>query len=232
MGRFRSGLLLAGAVGCATVVALPLLTPARAADMATYYHAGAWDAFSGRGDDGHLVCGVGNTNPADSRRVMMRFTIGGQDVTFTASKPDWNIPANSQASVVMQVGLNTPWTEQATGNGHELSWTLDRTSIQSFDAQFRASSSMTLTFPNGNEPPWSVPLTGSTMISNAFGKCITDLTARSQASSPVAVAQPSAPTQPVAVAPAAPAPATSPAPATPPAPAATSPTSPTAKPPQ
>lgn len=194
--------LIAGAAFIGSVAA------AGAAELATYYHVGAWDAFSGRNDDGSLVCGVGNTNPADGRRFMMRFTIGGTDLTFTARKPSWNIPDNTRTPVVVQVGLGTPLTEQATGSGQALNWTMDRGSAQGFDAQFRRASSMTLTFPDGNEPPWTVPLNGSTAISNAFGRCITDLTARAQASGalPAPTPAPQGPTQPFSSGPGAPPP--------------------------
>ncbi|MDR3535358.1 MAG: hypothetical protein P4L71_02540 [Acetobacteraceae bacterium] len=217
MGRFGASLLAIGAV--ATLGGAFLVGGAAAADLVTYYHAGAWDAFSGRGDDGRLVCGIGNTNPADGRRLMLRFTIGGEDVTFSATKPAWTIPANTPAPVVMQVGLDTPWTQQATGNAQMMSWTLDRTAIQAFDAQFRRASSMTLTFPDGNEPPWTVPLTGSTAISNAFGRCITDLTQRTRATggAPPSAAPSQGPTQPFATPPAGDA-------APPPAPSGTAPT--------
>jgi hypothetical protein len=40
---------------------------------------------------------------------------------------------------------------------------------------------MTLTFPDGNEPPWTVSLAGSTAISDAFGRCVRDLTRQVQA---------------------------------------------------
>ena len=53
---------------------------------------------------------------------------------------------------------------------------------------------MTVSFPSGNEPPWTIGLNGSTAISNAFGRCVTDLTQRagSQQSAPA----PTGPTQP------------------------------------
>ncbi|MBN8928269.1 MAG: hypothetical protein BGO51_19365 [Rhodospirillales bacterium 69-11] len=165
----------------------------RAAELATYYHVGSWDAFSGRGEDGRYVCGVGNTNP-DGRRFTLRFVIGGTEVLFSASKPSWNIPADTQVPVVMQIGLDAPWTMQAHGNEHALSWTMERAAIQTFDEQFRRAMSLTLSFPEGNEAPWTVPLNGSTAISNAFGRCITDLTARSGGTSPAAA--PQGPTQP------------------------------------
>jgi hypothetical protein len=62
---------------------------------------------------------------------------------------------------------------------------------------------MTVSFPNGNEPPWTIGLNGSTAISNAFGRCVTDLTQRAGAQQPAAgpsgATQPfgQAPTQPV-----------------------------------
>jgi len=69
---------------------------------------------------------------------------------------------------------------------------------QIFDRQFRAAQSMTVTFPDGNELPWTISLDGSTAISNAFGRCITDLTRQLQSGQPppaVTPVQPSA-TQP------------------------------------
>lgn len=195
--------LIAGAALAGPVAA------ASAAELTTYYHVGAWDAFSGRDDDGRPVCGVGNTNPADGRRFMIRFTIGENDVTFTARKPSWTIPDNTKAPVVMQVGLETPWTAQARGSGQALNWTLDRSAAQVFDAQFRRASSLTLTFPEGNEAPWTVPLNGSTAISNAFGRCITDLAARAQAAGglPTSALPPTqGPTQPFSSGPGAPTP--------------------------
>ena len=50
--------------------------------------------------------------------------------------------------------------------------------MQTFDAQFRRASSMTVTFPAGRERPWVLSLAGSTAASNAMGRCVTDLTQR------------------------------------------------------
>lgn len=182
--------LRSGTIGALLFCAVSL--PASAA-MSVYYHVGSWDAFSGPGADGKPVCGIGSTNPADGQSFSMRFQIGGETVVFQAKKPTWNIPDGTQVSVVLQIGLNTPWTLQAVGNGQIVEWSLDRDAMQAFDAQFRRGSSMTLTFPAGSEPPWMVALNGSTAISNTFGRCVTDLTRR-------AAAQPGAtgqePTQP------------------------------------
>jgi hypothetical protein len=188
------------------------LTPAAAlAQMQTYYHAGTWDAFSGRSDKGDAVCGVGSTIPSDGRRLSIRFGIGGTQTDFSASKPEWSIPPNTPVIVVVQLGLSMPWTMHATGHDHNIDWTLDPNSFQTFDAQFRSAPSMTLTFPNGNEAPWLLSLTGSTIVSDTFGRCVRDLTQQVQA----AGAQGKAPLAPSA----APAPQASTQPFSPPAPA-------------
>ena len=182
------------------VLCCALATPA-AADMTVYYHVGSWDAFSGPGDDGKPVCGVGSTNPTDHRSLSIRYEVGGDTTLFQAKKPNWNIPQGTQITVVMQLGLDSPWNLQAVGNGQIVEWSLDRDAIQLFDQQFRRGSSMTLSFPQGNEPPWTIGLNGSTAISNAFGRCVRDITQRAQqAAAPAAPAQA---TQPYGQAPAA-----------------------------
>jgi hypothetical protein len=183
-------------------VGIALVTPvASMAQTQVYYHVGAWDAFSGRNQNGGAVCGVGNTNPTGSRRLSIGFDIGGTDTAFTASKPDWSIPENTQVRVVMQIGLNTPWTVQATGHENSIEWSLDRNGMVPFDQQFRSATSMTLTFPDGNEPPWTVPLTGSAAIADAFSRCVRDLTRQVQAAQPPTAVTPASPgpTQPFAV---------------------------------
>lgn len=200
-----------------------LCAGAASAAMTVYYHAGGWDAFSGLGDNGKAVCGIGITNPADNRSFSLRFQVSGDTVTFQAKKPSWNIPEGTQLSVVMQVGLETPWNLQGVGNGQVVEWALDRNTVQTFDAQFRRANSMTLTYPAGNEAPWTIGLNGSTAISNAFGRCVTEMAqreaAQTQAAAPVAD---QAATQPYSSQAATP-PATAPAP---PQPAASGPSQP------
>jgi hypothetical protein len=124
------------------------------ADMSVYYHTGSWDAFSGPGADGKLVCGIGSTNPTASQSFSLRFTIGGDDtVMFEARKPSWTIPAGTQLPVVMQVGLDPPWNIKGTGNGQMVEWTIDSAAMQTFDAQFRRAGSMTVNFPREMNHP-------------------------------------------------------------------------------
>lgn len=194
----------------ALVVALGsnvVMAPVAMAQVKTYYHVGAWEAFSGRDDKEGPVCGISNTIPPDNRRLSLSFDIGGTNTKFSASKPGWEIPDNTRVTVVMQIGLNTPWAAQATGHDHTIDWTLTPATMQTFDKQFRFSPSMTVAFPNGSEAPWLIVLTGSTAISDTFARCIRDLTLQVQSAQPPAAA-PAAPvaTQPFGASPAAPAP--------------------------
>ncbi len=178
--NYLSGLL-------ALTIAVAPAVPA-AAQVQNYYHSGAWTAFSGRNPTGAAVCGISTSDPSNTRDLSVRFDIGGTVTTFSASKPDWTIPDDTHVTVVMQVGLNLPWTVQAIGHGRAIDWTLDSAAIQQFDRQFRSAPSMTLTFPDGNEPPWALSLTGSTAISDTFGRCIRDLTRQVQSNPPPAAA--------------------------------------------
>jgi hypothetical protein len=187
----------AATLACLAAMAVALTPIAAVAQMRTYYHVGAWDAFSGRSDSGGAVCGVGTTNRTEQRSLSIRFDIGGSETMFAASKPDWSIPQDTRVTVVMQIGLDTPWTQQASGNGHSINWALDRNAMQVFDRQFRGAASMTVTFPEGNEPPWTLSLAGSTAISDTFARCVRDLTRQVRATQPRADdAPPQGPTQP------------------------------------
>ena len=163
-----------------TALALGAATSAGAA-VNIYYHAGGWDAFDGTGDDGQPMCGAGSYNPRDGRSFSLRFPVNSNDVVFIASKPSWNVPNGTTMPVVMQIGLDRPWTAQAEGDGQRIHWTIGRDAMGEFDAQFRAASSMTVSFPNGSEQPWVIALNGSTAVSNAMGRCIRQMAQRAAA---------------------------------------------------
>ena len=188
-------------MGLAAIILTSVVAPAAAqSQIQTYYHAGMWDAFSGRNGKSGAVCGISNTDPSDNRRLAIRFDIGGTDTQFSVSKPGWAIPNNTRITVVMQVGLNPPWTEQGTGHGTTIDWSMNGEAVPAFYRQFRAASSMTLTFPDGNEPPWTELLAGSSAIADTLDRCVRDLTRQVQAAggaAPPANAAPG-PTQPFA----------------------------------
>lgn len=166
------------------IIATTLAAGPAMAAMTTYYHAGVWDAFSGRGDNGEAVCGAGTTNPNDGRAFSLRWQIGGTQLLFRANKPSWQIADGTPITVVMQIGTNVPWTSQATGRGTTVSWTFNSDMIEQFDQQFRRGTTLTVSFPSGNEPPWALSLAGSTTISNTFGRCVTDLSRQANLAPP------------------------------------------------
>ena len=209
----------AGLMAALMVVSWP---NAALAQVKTYYHAGAWDAFSGRDDKEGAVCGISTSILPDNRRLAISFDIGGSNTTFSASKPDWSIPENTRVTVVIQAGLNAPRIAQGTGHEHVIAWTLPPAGMQTFDRDFRQSPSMTVTFPEGSEAPWTVSLAGSTVISDTFGRCIRDLTRQVQTiQAPAGNQAPPNATQPFssALPGSAPTPSSSPAPDPTPAPA-------------
>ncbi len=195
------------------VLALCLATPAWA-KLAVYSRIGGWDVFKGTATDGKQVCGIGSTNPADGRAFSLRYALGADSVTFVAAKPSWSIPNDLHVPVVMQVGLNRPWSERAVGHGDRLEWSMDRETVERFDQEFRRAESMTVTFPSGSERPWIVSLKGSAAASSAMGRCVTAMTQEAGATVP-AKAGPQSPTQPFGASAAAPGQPTQPAAAQP-----------------
>lgn len=195
-----------------------------------YYRAGAWHAFTDKDDQGASVCGIATENPSDGRSLTLTYTIGGSDLTFTAAKSSWTIPEGTILEADMQIDGNGPWQAQGDGHGTSVGWVVSASEIRNFDTQFRNGTTLTLTFPTGNEPPWSLALRGSTAASATLWRCVQDLTDRAKAAAPASNApatQPGGqgPTQPFA-----PPPAQTAAPAngaTAPAPAGGTPTQPT-----
>lgn len=175
-------------------LALCLTTPAWA-KLTVYSRIGGWDVFKGTATDGKQVCGIGSTNPTDGRAFSLRYALGADSVTFVAAKPSWSIPNDLRVPVVVQVGLNRPWSEQATGHGDRLEWSMNRQTVARFDREFRRAESMTVTFPSGSERPWIVSLKGSAGASSAMGRCVTAMTQATGATVP-AKAGPQPPTQP------------------------------------
>ncbi len=178
-------------VGMCALAAASFPPSSATAATTTYYHAGDWAAFSGTTEQNRLVCGMSTGNPADGRSLEVSAIIGEPRLEFTASKPTWDIPQGTAIPVVMQVSGAVPWTVEATGRAHAMSWSLSETEASAFGGAFRAASEMTISFPSGSEPPWRVLLTGSSAVDGTFRRCITDYTARA-----AAAAQPQGPTQP------------------------------------
>jgi hypothetical protein len=67
--------------------------------------------------------------------------------------------------------------------------------VGKFMADFRAGAHLYLSFPNGNEKPWKIDMTGSRAIADVFAGCIQKLAgSKPQATQPFGKVQPTAPT--------------------------------------
>jgi hypothetical protein len=173
-----------------TVLAVPLVLAfgvrSSVAAPTVYYHAGAWHAFTDKDTVGHDVCGIATDHADDGRNLAIRYTIGADDLYFQASKPNWTIPDNTQVNVSMQIDGNAPWPANATGNGTKLDWSIGAASIAAFDGLFRSGTSLTVSFPSGNEPRWQLSLSGSTAASQTLWRCVEDMKVRDHIASPMA----------------------------------------------
>jgi hypothetical protein len=170
------------------------------ADPTIYYRVGNWHAFTDKDAQGIAVCGIGTESQADGRALTLTYTIGGTDLMLHAAKPGWAIPDGTALDVSEQIDSNPSWTAGAVGHGTTVEWAIGAAAIVSFDAQFRAGSTMTVSFPSGNETPWTLSLSGSSAASGTLWRCVQELSAKARAS---ASTQPfgQAPTQPFTPAP-------------------------------
>jgi hypothetical protein len=176
---YRVTRTIAGAVQLAMLLgAAPTL-----ADPTVYYHVGSWHAFTDKDAQGTAVCGIGTQNPADGRKLSLTYTVGGTDLTLQADKPSWNIPEGTSLEVDMQIDQDQSWQAQGVGHGTNVQWVIGAASIREFDTEFRNGGALTITFPSGNEQPWTLALNGSTMASATLWRCVQDLSDRAHVTS-------------------------------------------------
>ncbi len=195
------------AIAVSVPLAMLLGAAAGLADPTIYYREGSWHAFTDKDAQGKAICGIGTQNQADGRALTLTYTIGGTDLMLHATKPGWTVPDGTALNVSLQIDSNPALTAGAVGHGATVEWAIGAAAIVSFDAQFRAGSTMTVSFPSGNEAPWTLSLIGSTAASGTLWRCVHDLNdgagpPNSAASAPVST-QPfgQAPTQPFTPAP-------------------------------
>jgi hypothetical protein len=108
--------------------------------------------------------------------------VGGR-VLFELTKTSWNIPLNTDVPISLQFDSNAPLVGTAKGRpdsvlgGHLFYTIIDD---KEFLDAFASAKQMTLSFPQGNEPPWTIDMTGSREATTAFAKCMTTIPAATQ----------------------------------------------------
>ena len=121
----------------------------------------------------------------------------GVDLFIQAFKSNWQIPKGAEMPVTLQFDGDPPLTADAVGgtagNGF-VDFNVDSSFTVKFLARFALADTLTLSFPQGNERPWTLNMIGSSEAVASFAACVARLP---KATQPYAT-QPSAPqaTQP------------------------------------
>ena len=181
----------------AALVLTVMATPAAAQEQSrVYYRSGNWEAFGGTASEGRTFCGIRSSSPYDGRSLTLRFATGDDRLVFRASKPNWSIPAGTAMPVTMRVGPHPMWSNDATGEEKTVEWSIPRSAMRDFDAQFRWGAELWVGFPGGNEPPWTISLVGSNAAGVTLTRCIDELSSLAGPTQPYsAPARQSAPQQ-------------------------------------
>jgi hypothetical protein len=139
---------------------------------------GAWQAFGGKTAGGRPVCGVSQS--AGDRYFGLKFYAGDSTFTVQLGAKSWRLENGAKQKLQMVLDGNRPWT--ATGTGMHfgdgdagLEFTINRSEIDQFAAEFRTSGSLRVQFTGWDAPEWSLSLAGSNAITDAFLQCIVGL---------------------------------------------------------
>lgn len=146
--------------------------PASAQRVETLARAGYWSSFIAAGELGDPICGMDITGPEGQHFLVKR--IGENPfLTIHVAKTSWRLPPGAQIGAMMQIGaVSFSGTGTASADGRRIEWTIRGEEITAFDRAFRAGSTMTLYFQQGNELPWDISLRGSRAISESFAGCM------------------------------------------------------------
>jgi hypothetical protein len=162
------------------LVALPLMGVALPgqAETSLITKAGAWQAFGGKTTGGRPVCGVSQS--AGDRYFGLKFYAGDSTFTVQLGAKSWRLENGAKQKLQMILDGNRPWTATGTamhfGDGDAgLEFTINRSEIDQFAAEFRTSGSLRVQFTDWDVPEWSLSLAGSNAVTDAFLQCIIGL---------------------------------------------------------
>lgn|SRR5262245_36546320 len=159
-------------------------------DIATI---GSWKAFGGRSEDGKLMCGISVADSKTGRWFGIKWFKGDNYLVFHAIKSSWHIPPETQMTIRVQFDNSQPYIGNGMGMNTMVQATVPYGIVKEFITEFRSASKMYISFPDGNESPWTADMTGSNGIANIMAECVGKLEGR--ATQPFAPKSPP-PTQP------------------------------------
>jgi hypothetical protein len=156
------------------ILILSLSAPGAEAATRTLARSGTWEAFGGNTTKGGRVCGV--SQQVNNRYFGLKLFAGDSTFTIQVGGKIWQIENGKKQSVVMVLDGNRPWRATATGmhfNDGEagLEFTINRDELGEFNRQFRDAGQLRLQFPGTMTADWLVDLTGTSAVSDAFGRC-------------------------------------------------------------
>jgi hypothetical protein len=139
---------------------------------------GAWQAFGGTTSGGRPVCGVSQS--AGDGYFGLKFYAGDTTFTIQIGNKTWRFENGAKQKLQMTLDANRPWTATGTGMHFNdgdagLEFTINRSEIDKFAAQFRNSTLLRVQLGGPTAEDWSVSLAGSNAVTDAFLQCIEGL---------------------------------------------------------
>jgi hypothetical protein len=176
----------------ATALCLAIVSGAHA--KATFLsRSGPWSAFHiDVGSEGNPMCGMMVTGN-QGRMFMVKYQAGTGTMAMNFAKPSWRFKQGVEVSISVKFD-DSEYSGSAysdhTGRGDPmLIWGIKEGSEADFLREFSDAKKLTINFPDGNEPPWVVNMTGSRATAETFKKC-------SAAIDPAGATQPTGKQQP------------------------------------
>jgi hypothetical protein len=149
-----------------------------AAETVLITKSGAWQVFGGTTASGRPVCGVSQS--VDGRYFGLKFYAGDSTFTIQIAGKGWRLQNGAQQKLQMLLDGNRPW--MATGTAMHfndgdagLEFTISRSEIDKFAAEFRNSSALRVQFTDWDQAEWALSLAGSNAVTDAFLQCIVGL---------------------------------------------------------
>ena len=176
-------------------------TPTTPAKPVTLADAGNWmTLFTARNTSGVPMCVMKAKTPAVAPGGWAYVKYVNDRVYITFLKYSWKIPSNTQVPASVQIDGDPPHPGKAnavlSADYTELFFPVGDDKLNEFYGAFAAGSQLKVSFPEGNEPSWTVDLNGTREAMTAFQKCIVDVPANTSPLGKDGSTLKDAPTQP------------------------------------
>jgi hypothetical protein len=151
---------------------------------------GYWTTFAGVATDGKPICGM-STDWGVKGQTTARFLIkyfGRDEIVIHIGRVGWQVPYGQPVKVYIQIDQAPVIEFLSHGVGEEKQSVLECTikrddvwaatgknAIEEFLALLSAGRQITVSFPDGSEPPWAGQLAGSRAALQSFMACGTTI---------------------------------------------------------